>query len=132
MERARLDADTAFTSPTGANRAFYAAFGAHDVEAMDRVWAEEHTVACTHPGKHAIVGRAAVMQSWREILEVPGATPTAVGPRLLRMSDDVVMVLCVERLGRVSYQATNVFVTEGGRWRMAHHHAGPLQPDLDD
>jgi hypothetical protein len=94
---------------------------------MERLWAEEHTVACTHPGKLALVGRSAVMQSWREVLAVPGATPTPENGRLIRLTDETALVLCVERLGRVTYAATNLFVCEGGEWRMAHHHAGPLQ-----
>jgi hypothetical protein len=112
-------------APSATNAAFYSAFNARDIDAMDAVWARTKHVSCAHPGKTAIIGRAAVMQSWREILEVPAATPVMERPRLVRVTDDVTMVLCLERLGRICYTATNVFVLEDDEWRMAHHHAGP-------
>jgi hypothetical protein len=115
--------------PAAANREFYVAFTAHDADAMDRVWAEQQAVVCVHPGKPAIVGRGAVMQSWREILSVPGATPTMEAPRLVRLTERVAIVVCVERLGRIAYVATNVFHAEDGQWRMVSHHAGPTQID---
>ena len=118
--------------PVSTNAAFYRAFNAHDADAMETLWAEEHMISCTHPGQAAVVGRAAVLQSWREILAVPGATPTPGMSRIVKLTEDVAMILCVEKLGRVHYAATNLFVQENGVWRMAHHHAGPMQELASD
>jgi hypothetical protein len=40
-------------------------------------------------------------------------------------------VVCVETLSGGRLAATNVFVREGGEWRIVHHHAGPIAPGRD-
>ena len=50
-----------------ANRAFYTAFQKRDNNAMEHVWAEEHPSSCIHPGWAPLMGREAVMASWRAI-----------------------------------------------------------------
>src|SRR5690348_3483190 len=60
-----------------ANDAFYAAFADRDDEAMDALWARGALVACVHPGWPPLVGRDAVMASWRGILRGPGAPTIA-------------------------------------------------------
>jgi hypothetical protein len=37
-------------------------------------------------------------------------------------------VTCVEHLADATVAATNVFVQEGGEWRIVHHHGGPMPP----
>src|SRR5436189_231886 len=51
-----------------ANESFYRAFAARDAAAMEALWATDLPVACIHPGWAPLTGRAAVMQSWRNIL----------------------------------------------------------------
>ena len=41
---------------------------------------------------------------------------------------DVAYVLCHEHVKQTALAATNVFVREGGGWRMVHHQAGPSPP----
>jgi hypothetical protein len=36
------------------------------------------------------------------------------------------MVVCRELVGGSALVATNLFVLEGGRWRLFHHHSGPV------
>jgi ketosteroid isomerase-like protein len=109
-----------------ANRAFYEAFRGDDIVAMDAVWARDTPVACVHPGWPPLLGRGRVMASWRGILS-SGAPPIrAESPHVLRFGD-AASVLCFEVVPGGRLAATNLFVREGGAWRMVHHHAGPVQ-----
>lgn len=107
-----------------ANSAFYRAFARRDLPAMEALWATGAPVACVHPGWDALRGREAVMASWRTLLE--GDAP-AIGcsAASAHVAGDVAWVLCRERIpGAPPVAATNVFVREGGAWRICHHHAG--------
>ena len=116
-----------------ANAAFYRAFAARDVEAMDALWARHTPVACVHPGWHALTGRDAVMASWRGILRGPGAPDIACGEATSHVFGESAFVVCAERLPGGELAATNVFVREEGAWRLVHHHAGPIaDADEDD
>lgn len=109
-----------------ANARFYEVFARGDARAMDELWSEDAAVACVHPGWRALVGRVAVMNSWRRLL-AGGATPIACeDPLVISESATAAVVLCVERLGDSELSATNVFVRERGQWRLVHHHAGPV------
>ncbi len=104
-----------------ANEAFYKAMREGDYAAMDRLWAERRTVTCTHPDWHMLVGREAVMESWRVILtehEPPEIWPTEA---LAIVTGSTAMVLCTERIGGIELVASNGFVREGLRWRVLNH-----------
>jgi ketosteroid isomerase-like protein len=115
-----------------ANAAFYEAFAERDMEAMDALWSQRSDVACIHPGWEGISGRIAVMASWRSILEGPGAPSIACAQERAHVLGDVAFVVCVETIPNGELMATNVFVREAGRWRMVHHHAGPIAASVDD
>jgi len=128
---------TGFESPEAAEAAFYSAFAATDLEAMSQVWLEGETTACVHPGGALLVGKAAVMQSWAEILT--GATPPRVEYRLINriLASDLQIHLVEERIqaggdpeaptGLVI--ATNVYARGPQGWRLSLHHASlPLMP----
>jgi ketosteroid isomerase-like protein len=110
-----------------ANAAFYAAFARRDAAAMDELWAREAPVACLHPGWEPLLGREVVVQSWRRIL-LGGGAPE--GLRCERphahVAGDAAWVICLEVVPGGALVATNLFVRESGRWRIAHHHASPL------
>jgi len=112
-----------------ANAAFYDAFRARDLDAMDALWTRAHPALCVHPGWDVLRGREAVMKSWRRILANPNA-PKLEGSdvAVALVGDAVALVTCREGApGRgAGIVATNVFVLEEGQWRIAHHHAGPL------
>ena len=115
-----------------ANSAFYAAFAARDLAAMEALWAREAPVACVHPGWDALRGRDEVMSSWREILSgnAPRLACTAASAHV---AGDAAFVICHERLpDGPRLVATNVFVREGGAWRLCHHQAGPLQQETGE
>lgn len=111
-----------------ANLDFYRAFSEADFDAMKRLWAERVPIACIHPGLQPILGRSAVLDSWKRILG--GAARWQMSCRAARahVIGNVAFVTCFEASGDAPAHlvATNVFVVEEGRWRMVHHQAGPL------
>jgi hypothetical protein len=109
-----------------ANDAFYEAFAAASLELMEAVWAEQPNVFCVHPGWAPLTSRAEVMASWRDILSNAGPMPVSgVAPKATILGD-IGLVCCYERFGNQHLVASNLFIRAGGRWRMIHHHAGPL------
>lgn len=116
-----------------ANAEFYAAMRAGDLAAMDRLWSRHRQVSCAHPGRPAIFGREAVMESWRIVLE--DHTPPAIRPvePHVVVTGATALVLCREDLGHVELMASNAFAREDGEWRMINHQAtdmpGPFGPE---
>ena len=111
-----------------ANEAFYYAFAGGDAAAMDEVWARDVPVACIHPGWNVLAGRDAVMESWRSILGSDRRPAIRSQGASAFLHGDVAFVTCYENVGQGYLAATNVFVREGGAWKMVHHHAGPTAP----
>jgi ketosteroid isomerase-like protein len=109
-----------------ANLEFYSAFAARDFAAMDALWARRLPIACIHPGWVALRGRAAVMQSWRDILANPEAPRLMCHDERAEIYGEVALVTCEEDLSTSTLVATNIFAKEDGVWRMVHHQAGPL------
>lgn len=117
-----------------ANAAFYEAFEQKSLSAMGEVWAAASPVTCIHPGWGLLVGRDAVLESWRAIF----ASTVSARCRLRRprvfVAGDAAWVVLVEELAleqvggervHAMVLATNLFVRENGRFRMVNHQAGP-------
>ena len=109
-----------------ANLDFYRAFTMGDVPGMDRIWARKAMVLCTHPGWLPLSGRAAVMESWRNILANPEAPAVMCHDDEAFLYGEIALVLCEEELSGGHLAATNVFIKEDGDWRLMHHHASPI------
>ena len=107
-----------------ANAAFYAAFARRDADAMDALWAREAPVACLHPWWEPLLGREAVVTSWRRIL-LGGGAPERIRCEHARphVAGNMAWVVCAEVIPGGTLAATNLFVREAGGWRMVHHHA---------
>lgn len=116
-----------------ANAAFYAAFTARDMSAMEHAWAKDKPVTCLHPGRVAIIGREAVLRSWQAIMGNPDSPGISSHAEKVQLYGDLAVVTCVEQLtlasGRQFLAATNVFARSGALWFLVHHQAGPLQGD---
>ena len=115
-----------------ANTAFYAAFAARDLDAMEALWARQAPVACVHPGWDALRGREEVMASWRAIFSgnAPRIACTAASAHV---AGGAAWVVCHETIpGGPRLVATNVFVREGDAWRLCHHQAGPLNQEAGE
>jgi ketosteroid isomerase-like protein len=112
-----------------ANLEFYRAFGARDVQAMERLWARAAPVACIHPGWPALADRDAVVDSWRGILANPTAPRIACFDERVLLYGDTALVVCEEELDGGTLVASNLFVREDGAWKIAHCHGDGLPPD---
>jgi ketosteroid isomerase-like protein len=116
-----------------ANTAFYAAFTAHDLAAMDKVWAKDRPVCCVHPGRTALTTRDAVMRSWEAILGNPATPAMSCHAEKVHPHGDIAIVTCVEHLdlpsGPQFLMSSNTYARVGAIWLMVHHHAGPVQVD---
>jgi ketosteroid isomerase-like protein len=134
-----------FNTPEEAEAAFYEAFRSIDLERMAAVWSDGDKVLCIHPGSGLLRGRQAVMQSWMEIFS--GSEPPIVEFRVVDefTTGDLAVRLVEERIrprGKPASAAnrvlaTNVYLREGGSWRLVDHHASlPLvnreEPGGDD
>lgn len=108
-----------------ANLAFYGAFAARDVEAMERIWAESVPVACIHPGCQPLTDRAAVMQSWVEILNSLDPPQVTCHDETVTFHGGIAVVICEEVLPSTTLVATNIFAWDSGAWRLIHHQASP-------
>jgi ketosteroid isomerase-like protein len=111
-----------------ANERFYRALAAQDADAMDALWAQHAPVACIHPGWDALNGRAAVVGSFRAILESGGAPQIRITAATAHVLGEAAFVTCHEVISGARLVATNVFVREDGAWRMVHHHSSSMAP----
>ena len=109
-----------------ANERFYAAFVGRDLGAMDALWSARETVTCIHPGWNVLRGREEVMASWEAILGNPQQPRIVAGGAEAAVLGDVAIVTCRELVAGNPLTATNVFAREEGRWRLVHHHSGPV------
>jgi ketosteroid isomerase-like protein len=109
-----------------ANEAFYAAFTARDIEAMNRLWASSRPVSCIHPGWNVLTGREDMLASWYGILSNPNQPRIVAGGATTTMLGEVALVVCRELVAGNPLTATNVFIREAGAWRLLHHQSGPV------
>jgi ketosteroid isomerase-like protein len=113
-----------------ANAAFYAAFLRGDVGALERLWADDDGISCIHPGWPAIVGRAAVIGSWGDILlNTSRPKVTCHDPYAIVAGDDG-RVICIELIDGSPLAASNHFKRIDGVWRLVHHQSSPIAPNF--
>jgi len=114
-----------------ANAAFYRAFEALDLRAMEEVWAHGDHVRCVHPGWPMLMGWAAIRTSWEAIFANTHEMRFTLTDVHVVSVGDLAWVTCTEnilsetdgRVGVTSILATNVFEHDRDGWRMVHHHA---------
>ena len=108
-----------------ANEAFYLAFETKDLKAMSHIWCEQGDPVCLHPGWPTLIGREAILESWRGILTNPHQSQVSFfDARVSLINDESAAVVCYEKTDDQIMAATNVFRVEGGRPRMYIHQAG--------
>ena len=108
-----------------ANAAYYRAFTIADFAAMSRIWADDN-VSCIHPGWPVLIGREAILESYREILRNPDQDRIDPRNETVMVAGDEARVICVEFVGGAALAATNLFKRIDGAWRMTHHQASPI------
>jgi len=108
------------------NAAFYAAFSAGRLEELVGLWADDDDISCIHPGWPAIVGRSAVIGSWRDILLSPERPHIICKKPYAIVAGDHGRVLCVELIGTMALAASNHFRRIGDTWRLVHHQSSAI------
>jgi len=117
-----------------ANLAFYRAFEALDLAAMERLWAQDDSVSCLHPGWPLCAGWAEVRASWATIFANTGSMRFELAGERIDVRENLAWVVCVERIRSTgpggeamvgAVIATNVFRSDGGTWKLVHHHGSP-------
>ncbi|MYE06012.1 MAG: nuclear transport factor 2 family protein, partial [Chloroflexi bacterium] len=92
-----------------ANRAFYEAFNARDVEAMADLWLRSEDVTCVHPHRNVTTGHAEVQRTWRAILTNPDQPRIVFAAEEARVVGDIGIVAGREVVAGVPIVATNIY-----------------------
>src|SRR3954470_9621142 len=108
-----------------ANRAFYAAFEARDIDAMSDLWEHSDRAVCVHPGWGRLSGWAAISASFFALFQngqplqfiLTGEQVDIVGETAWVSVDE--NILSDEVGGTVA--ALNLFVRDAGEWRLVVH-----------
>lgn len=115
-----------------ANRAFYDAFEARDLDAMSDVWEHTDRVTCTHPGWRTLRGWGAVSGSWFALFGGPSPLQFILTDEVVSVAGDAAWVTVDENLisadGGGTVAAVNLFVRAGERWRLVTHHGSAVAP----
>ena len=117
-----------------ANKGFYKAFNARDLDAMKRVWSSHEKVTCVHPGWEPLSGLEPIIDSWEGIFKNSGNMDIQITEISVIESDNLAWVSCVEKLYTIATHgvlaskvfSTNLFQLNEGNWKMIMHHASPL------
>ena len=105
-----------------ANRRFYDAFEARDIDAMSDVWEHVDRVSCTHPGWRTLRGWGAVSGSWFALFGGPQRLQFILTNEHVAVDGDAAWVTVDENLlgadGSGTVAAVNVFVRAdaAGSW----------------
>jgi ketosteroid isomerase-like protein len=115
-----------------ANAAYYQAFTHADFTQISRIWADDD-VSCVHPGWPVLVGRRAILESYRNILGNPDQDPIEPHNATAMIHGDEGRVICVELIAGTAFAlaATNWFRRVNGAWRMIHHQASPIAATVE-
>jgi ketosteroid isomerase-like protein len=130
---------------SAANSAYYAAFEARDLDLMADVWERSDRSSVTHPGWPTLHGWARILGSWDAIFGNTAFIQFVLTNEVVHVAGGTAWVTCDENIlqsggsreggedlaelqgGRVA--AVNVFVHDGGRWRMVLHQGSSVAVD---
>ena len=114
-----------------ANKAFYAAFEARDLDAMSRVWEHSDRILCTHPGWASLQGWGQVAASFFALFQNAQHLQFILTREAAEVSGDVAWVSVDENIlegpNATTVSALNLFARDDdGDWLMVAHHASPV------
>jgi ketosteroid isomerase-like protein len=113
-----------------ANRNFYDAFEARDIDAMSDVWEHSDRVLCTHPGWARLEGWGSVSASFYALFDGPSPIQFILTGERAEVVADTAWVSVDENILGEDAGATaaglNVFVRDDGGWRMVVHHSSQV------
>ena len=119
-----------------ASARFYAALNsmAHgDGSPMSAVWAHGGDVTTMHPIGKREVGWEQVQPVWEQVASICSEGQVRLHDQLIRVGTDLAYEVGVEEgeitmAGeRVAFneRVTNIYLREGGEWKIVHHHSDP-------
>ena len=115
-----------------ANRRFYDAFEARDLDRMSDVWEHSDRIECTHPGWRTLHGWGAVSGSWFALFGGPSPLQFILTNEVVTVAGDVAWVTVDENLigaeGSGTVAALNLYVRDGARWSLVAHHGSAVAP----
>lgn len=131
-----------------ANRAFYGAFEARDLDALAEVWERSDRSSVVHPGWPILRGWPRVAASFEAIFANTAFMQFVLTGEQVTIQGDSAWVTCEENLlqatgsreggndlGELSgarVVATNVFVRTPAGWRIVHHQGSPAPTGMPD
>ena len=114
-----------------ANRVFYAAFEALDMDAMSDLWEHSDRATCVHPGWGRLNGWGAISASFFALFQNGQRLQFILTNERVDVTGDTAWVSCDENIlseqvgGTVA--ALNVFARDDeGIWRMVVHHGSSV------
>ena len=119
-----------------ANKAFYAAFEARDLDAMSKVWEHSDRIVCTHPGWASLRGWGQVAASFFALFQNSQHLQFILTKEAASVVGDLGWVAVDENIlqatNATTVAALNLFVRgEDGDWRMVAHHASPVSDSAE-
>jgi len=123
----------AFATAQDAEKAFYSAFAAADLEAMKATWANTDIV-CIHPAAPLLQDPDDIFRSWDQVLSRLGAVKLRVEVIYRQAREDHAVHVVREhfsvRTGKNPEPiiATNVYRKGPEGWLLHVHHASPTPP----
>jgi len=127
---------TDLDSVAAANKAFYAAFEARNLDAMSMVWEHSDRIVCTHPGWASLRGWGQVAASFFALFQNSQHLQFILTKETTEVAGDVAWVAVDENIlqstNATTVAALNLFVRgPDGDWRMVAHHASPVSDSTD-
>lgn len=119
-----------------ANKAFYAAFEARDLDAMSRLWEHSDRIVCTHPGWASLRGWGQVAASFFALFQNAQHLQFILTKESAAVVGDMAWVTVDENIlqntSATTVAALNLFVrADDGEWRMVAHHASPVSDSAE-
>lgn len=125
-----------FLTPADAEKAFYEAFEIGEIAAMMGVWSKDEDIACIHPLGPRLIGRAAIEESWRGILNASIGVRFELTEIREFLDQGLAIRILFERLWvpgenapRAPIIATNAYRFSKRGWHMVLHHASPISQE---
>jgi ketosteroid isomerase-like protein len=127
---------TDLDSVAAANKAFYAAFEARDLDAMSMVWEHSDRIVCTHPGWASLRGWGQVAASFFALFQNAQHLQFILTKETAEVAGDMAWVSLDENIlqstNATTVAAFNLFLRgDDGEWRMVAHHASPVSDSTD-
>ena len=120
---------------TAANKAFYAAFEARDLDAMSRLWEHSDRIVCTHPGWASLRGWGQVAASFFALFQNAQQLQFILTKESAEVVGDMAWVTVDENIlqstSATTVAALNLFVRSANGWRMVAHHASPVSDSAE-